>query len=209
MAVIIPETIEALHADVEHPRGGRLRKAPSTPKGQGAWSLLRQRDGRAFSRYGTAGPFRILRGSATMRRKLPRTEGASRPCAVLPPRHFSVSMCTRTPSRPGSCVPSRASQMWRKSLSDDDAVRRLSNPRRLRACYEAGPTGYELCRLLRTPGVACEVIAPSLIPTAPGTCAPSWWSRLWASPALPGRQDPADTQKSSSRAALRSFPAAS
>jgi hypothetical protein len=56
--------------------------------------------------------------------------------------------------------------------SDDDAVRRLvarlGNPRRLRACYEAGPTGYELCRLLRRVGVACEVIAPSLIPTAPG-----------------------------------------
>ena len=59
-----------------------------------------------------------------------------------------------------------------KISSDDDAVRRLiarfGNPRRLRACYEAGPTGYELCRLLRSLGVACEVIAPSLIPTAPG-----------------------------------------
>ena len=59
-----------------------------------------------------------------------------------------------------------------KISSDDDAVRRLiarlGNPRRLRACYEAGPTGYELCRLLRALGVACEVIAPSLIPTAPG-----------------------------------------
>jgi transposase len=38
----------------------------------------------------------------------------------------------------------------------------------LRACYEAGPTGYELARHLRRVGVACEVIAPSLIPTAPG-----------------------------------------
>jgi transposase len=59
-----------------------------------------------------------------------------------------------------------------KISSDDDAVRRLiarlGSPRRLRACYEAGPTGYELCRLLRALGVACEVIAPSLIPTAPG-----------------------------------------
>jgi transposase len=59
-----------------------------------------------------------------------------------------------------------------KISSDDDAVRRLvarlGNSRQLRACYEAGPTGYELCRLLRTLGVACEVIAPSLIPTAPG-----------------------------------------
>lgn len=35
-----------------------------------------------------------------------------------------------------------------KISSDDDAVRRLiarlGNPRQLRACYEAGPTGYEL-----------------------------------------------------------------
>ena len=35
-------------------------------------------------------------------------------------------------------------------------------------CYEAGPTGYELARLLGSLGVRCEVIAPSLIPTAPG-----------------------------------------
>jgi transposase len=38
----------------------------------------------------------------------------------------------------------------------------------VRACSEAGPTGYELARLLRSLGVHCEVIAPSLIPTAPG-----------------------------------------
>ncbi len=37
-----------------------------------------------------------------------------------------------------------------------------------RACYEAGPTGYELHRLLTSLGVRCQVIAPSLIPKAPG-----------------------------------------
>lgn len=56
--------------------------------------------------------------------------------------------------------------------SDQDAVRRLvgrfADPRRVRACYEAGPTGYELARLLSSLGVRCAVIAPSLIPTAPG-----------------------------------------
>ncbi len=36
------------------------------------------------------------------------------------------------------------------------------------ACYEAGPTGYELARLLGRLGVATEVIAPSLIPSLPG-----------------------------------------
>ena len=59
-----------------------------------------------------------------------------------------------------------------KISSDEESVRRLvarfADPRRLRACYEAGPTGYELARLLRSLGVGCEVIAPSLIPTAPG-----------------------------------------
>jgi transposase len=30
----------------------------------------------------------------------------------------------------------------------------------LRACYEAGPGGYELHRLLTCLGVACEVVAP-------------------------------------------------
>ena len=56
--------------------------------------------------------------------------------------------------------------------SEPDAVRRLVNrfdqPSTLVTCYEAGPTGYELARHLRALGVRCEVIAPSLIPVAPG-----------------------------------------
>jgi transposase len=59
-----------------------------------------------------------------------------------------------------------------KIFHDEESVRRLvgrfPNPKVLRACYEAGPTGYELHRLLARLGVPCEVIAPSLIPTAPG-----------------------------------------
>jgi transposase len=59
-----------------------------------------------------------------------------------------------------------------KILTDDEAVRRLiarfDDPRRLRACYEAGPTGYELHRLLTRLHVSCQVIAPALIPRAPG-----------------------------------------
>lgn len=38
----------------------------------------------------------------------------------------------------------------------------------LRACYEAGCTGYDTYRLLRSWGVACDVVAPSLIPRRPG-----------------------------------------
>ena len=47
-------------------------------------------------------------------------------------------------------------------------VGRLGAPRGLRACYEAGPTGYDLARLLASMHVRCQVIAPSLIPKAPG-----------------------------------------
>jgi len=38
----------------------------------------------------------------------------------------------------------------------------------LRACYEAGPTGYDTWRLLEDLGVPCEVVAPSLIPRRSG-----------------------------------------
>jgi transposase len=38
----------------------------------------------------------------------------------------------------------------------------------LRFCYEAGPTGYPLCRHLRKRKFVCEVVAPSLIPKKPG-----------------------------------------
>jgi transposase len=55
---------------------------------------------------------------------------------------------------------------------DEASIRRLvgrfPDPRMLRACYEAGPTGYELARLLDSLQVRCQVIAPSLIPKAPG-----------------------------------------
>ena len=55
---------------------------------------------------------------------------------------------------------------------DEASVRRLIDrfPDRqgLRVCYEAGPTGYELARLLASLGVSCQVIAPSLIPKASG-----------------------------------------
>jgi transposase len=47
-------------------------------------------------------------------------------------------------------------------------IRRLGDAPGLFACYEAGPTGYHTYRVLEQLGVACEVIAPSLIPRAPG-----------------------------------------
>src|SRR5262245_47208165 len=39
---------------------------------------------------------------------------------------------------------------------------------RLTFCYEAGPTGYGLYRLIKSLGHECIVVAPSLIPKKPG-----------------------------------------
>jgi transposase len=47
-------------------------------------------------------------------------------------------------------------------------VKRLEPVSSLRACYEAGPTGYTLYWQLTELKVQCEVIAPSLIPVKPG-----------------------------------------
>jgi transposase len=42
------------------------------------------------------------------------------------------------------------------------------NGETLRVCYEAGPTGFGLCRSLRKAGVDCIVVAPSLVPSKSG-----------------------------------------
>lgn len=47
-------------------------------------------------------------------------------------------------------------------------VGRWADPSAVSACYEAGPCGYELQRLLASLGVDCSVIAPALIPRQPG-----------------------------------------
>jgi transposase len=59
-----------------------------------------------------------------------------------------------------------------KITSDAESVRRLikrlGRPGGLWACYEAGPTGYDLYRLLGSMGVRCDVVAPSLVPKGRG-----------------------------------------
>ncbi|MBV8733555.1 MAG: transposase [Solirubrobacterales bacterium] len=47
-------------------------------------------------------------------------------------------------------------------------VDRLGGPEGLAVCYEAGPGGFDLYRLLSSMGVACDVVAPSLIPIRAG-----------------------------------------
>ena len=59
-----------------------------------------------------------------------------------------------------------------KIFHDTDSVRRLvkrvGRPKGIWACYEAGPTGYDLQRLLASMGVRGDVVAPSLIPKGSG-----------------------------------------
>ena len=68
---------------------------------------------------------------------------------------------------PGSEVPV-IDRIWNEEGSVRRLVSRLGDPAALRACYEAGPCGFELHRLLTSMGVACDVVAPSLIPRRAG-----------------------------------------
>jgi transposase len=47
-------------------------------------------------------------------------------------------------------------------------IKKLGPPEELRACYEAGPTGYVLYWQLTQLGVECVVVAPTLVPTKAG-----------------------------------------
>src|SRR5260370_19282265 len=58
-------------------------------------------------------------------------------------------------------IPNRAESVRR-------LIGKLGPAQHLKACYEAGPTGYVLYWQLTQLGVACEVIAPSLVPTKAG-----------------------------------------
>jgi transposase len=47
-------------------------------------------------------------------------------------------------------------------------IERLGGPEGLAVCYEARPGGFDLLRVLSELGVACDVVAPSLIPVRAG-----------------------------------------
>jgi transposase len=47
-------------------------------------------------------------------------------------------------------------------------IGKLGPIKQIKACYEAGPTGYVLYWQLTQLGVACQVIAPSLVPVKAG-----------------------------------------
>lgn len=44
----------------------------------------------------------------------------------------------------------------------------LGDPALVQICYEAGPTGYDLCRQLRDLGYDCQVVAPAKTPSVSG-----------------------------------------
>ena len=70
-------------------------------------------------------------------------------------------ICTETGEVVSDEVPNERERLLR-------AVRRWSKHGELRLCYEASGAGFVIKRWLDAEGVSCEVIAPSLIPKAPG-----------------------------------------
>ena len=54
-------------------------------------------------------------------------------------------------------------------------VKKLGSVDKLRACYEAGPTGYVVYWQLVELGVKCEVIAPTLVPVKAGDRVKTDW----------------------------------
>ena len=71
-----------------------------------------------------------------------------------------------------SVVDSTSGELRRRRVSGSDVgcvvdwLRSLPGP--VRACYEAGPTGYGLARAAREAGISMEVVAPSKTPRKPG-----------------------------------------
>jgi transposase len=68
--------------------------------------------------------------------------------------------------------PGRETPIRDRFFHDEANIRRfvstLDASSEIRVCYEAGPTGYELARLLHRLGVACEVIACERSRNCPG-----------------------------------------
>ena len=81
-------------------------------------------------------------------------------------------MCTSSRSWPRRCRRRAARPRSSRIETTRAAIRRfidrLGGPEGLAVCYEAGPGGFALWRLLTALGVACDVIAPSLVPVRAG-----------------------------------------
>jgi len=81
-------------------------------------------------------------------------------------KHIAVALA--------EALPGGAVRSWGQIANEASSVARLvkrlqAGGRRLEVCYEAGPCGYGLHRLLNgKPGVRCQVVAPSLTPRRSG-----------------------------------------
>lgn len=72
-------------------------------------------------------------------------------------------------ARDGREAPEYYGEIGHDAVSIRNFLKKLSPEGEvLNVCYEAGPTGYGLYRLLTAQGHDCEVVAPSLIPRKPG-----------------------------------------
>jgi transposase len=84
-----------------------------------------------------------------------------------------VSLDVHKLSIVAATLPSRGGQPEVEQIETTRAairrfVDRLGGPEGLAVCYEAGPCGFDLLRVLTGLGVACDVVAPSLIPVRVG-----------------------------------------
>jgi len=69
----------------------------------------------------------------------------------------------------GDAPPVFVGEIGSRQVDIDQLLRRLqAKAVTLQVAYEAGPSGYGLYRHLTSKGVACHVVAPSLIPRKPG-----------------------------------------
>src|SRR4029450_3047584 len=103
------------------------------------------------------GPPRAPRGRSHYR----KAPAAMARMAQRDPIHLGLDVHRDTISV-ATLLPDRAAAAVEQIPSDEAAGRGVlggfPEPARLRVCYEAGPTGYELARLLHRQGVACQVI---------------------------------------------------
>src|SRR3954447_21380893 len=76
----------------------------------------------------------------------------------------SISVAVLPPGQESA----EADKIFHDELSVRRLIARFDDPDERRSCYEAGPTGYELQRLLARLHVRSDVVAPWLIPRAPG-----------------------------------------
>lgn len=78
--------------------------------------------------------------------------------------------CGASRARPNRLGPDRhaVSPLSRRGYASAESMRRLikniaAKHPKVHFCYEAGPAGYRLYRLITTLGHSCTVVAPSLV----------------------------------------------